>query len=226
MVSRAVSDSSGRAIYEDLRKQFASGKLLAGMRLPTERELAERYATSRSMIRKVMDRLVAERLVERHVGRGTFAADPNEARREPPRASVFQLTELLEARHLIEPAIAKLVVERATDQQLASLEDKLAAIAGAKDWINFKEARYDLHRHIASLSQNSFLTHIFDEIIACRREVAWKRPGPIIPLGKVQKARTASSARIVAALRARDAALTEKLLDEYLSELFLSASEN
>jgi GntR family transcriptional regulator len=51
-------------------------ELGAGAMLPSERVLAERYGVARMTVRKVLDRLVAERAAYRIQGRGTFVAEP------------------------------------------------------------------------------------------------------------------------------------------------------
>jgi GntR family transcriptional regulator len=47
-----------------------------GTALPTERELAERFETSRTTVRQAIAELVVEGRVERTQGRGTFVAQP------------------------------------------------------------------------------------------------------------------------------------------------------
>lgn len=53
--------------------------LPAGSPLPSERELAERFELARMTVRGEIDRLVAEGLVYRIHGRGTFVAEPRVA---------------------------------------------------------------------------------------------------------------------------------------------------
>lgn len=225
MGTRAASDGSSQAIYEDLHRQIANGSLALGTRLPTERELAIHYGAARNTVRKTMVRLVAEGLVERHVGRGSFIAEPRAANSNVDNAaSRFQLNELLEARLLFEPALAALVIERSSDAELATLEGKLDALRQAKTWASFKESKYDLHLSIVSLSRNSFLEFVFSEIIAARRAVAWRRPGPSVPLAMVHDVAVAENAAIVAALRARDDNLASDLIRANLLRVYLSVS--
>lgn len=47
-----------------------------GMAIPTERDLAERFSTSRTTVRQAIAELVAEGRVERTQGRGTFVGRP------------------------------------------------------------------------------------------------------------------------------------------------------
>lgn len=48
-----------------------------GVALPSETRLAQRYGVSIGTLRKAIDELVAERIVQRHQGRGTFVATHN-----------------------------------------------------------------------------------------------------------------------------------------------------
>ncbi|GHD05451.1 GntR family transcriptional regulator [Zhihengliuella salsuginis] len=52
------------------------GETSPGTMIPTERELAERFDTSRTTIRKAIAELVVEGRLARTQGRGTFVADP------------------------------------------------------------------------------------------------------------------------------------------------------
>ena len=60
-----------RQLLEELIAELGAGAML-----PSERMLAERYGVARMTVRKVLDRLVAERAAYRIQGRGTFVAEP------------------------------------------------------------------------------------------------------------------------------------------------------
>lgn len=66
-----------RSIADDLRTRVAAGEFAAGRLLPSEAELAAHYAASRITIRKALEVLRDEELVDARQGFGWFAAvDP------------------------------------------------------------------------------------------------------------------------------------------------------
>jgi DNA-binding GntR family transcriptional regulator len=76
MATRAEpQDPAYRALARDLRTSILKGEYSDGLRLPTEAELAEQYGVSRQTVRRAFHDLVAEGLVYRVPGRGTFAAN-------------------------------------------------------------------------------------------------------------------------------------------------------
>lgn len=64
-----------------LRADIADGRYRDGVRLPTEFELAEQFSVSRQTVRRAFSDLVAEGVVYRVPGRGTFATDARTAGR-------------------------------------------------------------------------------------------------------------------------------------------------
>ena len=63
-----------------LTQSLAAGEWTPGAALPSETRLAQRYRVSIGTVRKAMDELVAERILLRHQGRGTFVASHNARR--------------------------------------------------------------------------------------------------------------------------------------------------
>jgi GntR family transcriptional regulator len=64
-------------LRDDLTQQIASGTWKAGEAIPAEAELAATYAVSVGTVRKTVDALVAEGLLERFQGKGTFVRRPS-----------------------------------------------------------------------------------------------------------------------------------------------------
>jgi DNA-binding GntR family transcriptional regulator len=74
-----------------LRAQIAAGAFGEGARLPSESELAEKFATTRGTVRQALAPLMFEGLIERRKGLGTFVASrPVESRIEAQRPHSFE----------------------------------------------------------------------------------------------------------------------------------------
>jgi GntR family transcriptional regulator len=98
-------------VYQDLNAALDAGEWRPGDRLPTERELAQRYGCSLITVRHALGELVRESRIERTRGRGTFVLQPRIDRdiagtmsfaEEMQRRGLDAATRLVTAR--IEPA--------------------------------------------------------------------------------------------------------------------------
>jgi GntR family transcriptional regulator len=71
-------------LYKDVKRQLMEvltrGEWKAGEAIPSERRLAERYGISIGTVRKAIDELVAENILIRQQGRGTYVASHNRDR--------------------------------------------------------------------------------------------------------------------------------------------------
>jgi len=59
-------------IHQWLRAMISKGEIKRGDKLPTETELSRMFAVNRMTVRKAMDSLVADSMVTRHPGKGTY----------------------------------------------------------------------------------------------------------------------------------------------------------
>jgi len=59
-------------LYVDLKESLNSGKYQKGDKLPTEKDLCQKYGISRLTVRRAMDELRREGFIERLKGKGTF----------------------------------------------------------------------------------------------------------------------------------------------------------
>lgn len=65
-----------QTLREQLRDEVAAGRYRGGARLPTESELVAMHGLSRQTVRRAFQDLVAEGVVYRVPGRGTYASEP------------------------------------------------------------------------------------------------------------------------------------------------------
>jgi len=75
-----VTESPGyrplyRQVYDIVVRRVAEGKWRPGEALPSEQNLAREMGVSQGTMRKVLDSLTAEKLLERRQGKGTFIAE-------------------------------------------------------------------------------------------------------------------------------------------------------
>src|ERR671924_1595680 len=119
-------------LYEEvvgqLHQLIDDGRLKAGDRLPSERELAETFRVSRSSVREAIKTLENEGLVITRPGSGTFITAVDVEALIQPLASLLSrgkdaLLDLFEMRRLVEPSIAALAAERAPSADILRLKE-------------------------------------------------------------------------------------------------------
>ena len=109
----AAPAAAYRVLADQLRRDVQSRRYRDGRRLPTEAELSSSLGLSRQTVRRAFQELVAEGIVYRVPGRGTFACEPSKYLR--PTASIEDLltigvdTEL----EVVEPPTVRVDLEAA-----------------------------------------------------------------------------------------------------------------
>jgi DNA-binding transcriptional regulator YhcF (GntR family) len=102
-VDRASTVPLGTQLVERIRVAVEDGRLAAGERLPSVRDLAESAAVNVNTVRAVYARLEAEGLVRSEHGRGTFVAEA-----APAHESTLSRSELREQIAVLEATVARL----------------------------------------------------------------------------------------------------------------------
>lgn len=122
-----------QAIVEQVKMLLRQGRLKPGDRLPSERELCERFGVSRVTVREALRVLEAGGLIEIRVGArgGAFVTSPTSQQIGAGLADLLKLspltsTDVTEARQIFELGIIPLVIERATDEDIAALREMVA----------------------------------------------------------------------------------------------------
>jgi DNA-binding FadR family transcriptional regulator len=169
-------------VADRLLSEIAAGRFAQGERLPAERELAQRYDVGRASVREALGFLAVRGVVETRPGAGSFVlgltvpeADAGAEAADPDAGPAA----LLQARAMVEPAVARLAAARATDDpELAALLETMAASSDAADpqqRRRWSDADRAFHRRIAQLTGNLVLVAIADHIATVMDQPLWRR---------------------------------------------------
>ncbi|MDZ7927341.1 MAG: FCD domain-containing protein [Agrobacterium sp.] len=167
-------------LRETILGQLASdGQWRAGDRLPTERDLAERYSSvSRTTVRKALADFEAAGSDRPDRGQrhplcraGRHAPGPaHPARLVAPHTSP---AELMEARLALEPAIIDLVMRNATSADLERMLTWCEQAEAARSLEEFEHWDGELHQAIAEAAHNSFVSSVFKLMNQARAQGEW-----------------------------------------------------
>jgi DNA-binding FadR family transcriptional regulator len=125
-------DSLRSQIIRQMMELIASGQFAPSECLPPERELALQFDVSRAAVREAIGILSAQGFLEVRHGSGTYVnpvsawntLDPTFLLLQSEKAAII---ELLEVRESLEPDIAFWAAQRATEADIAQLEQQLQA---------------------------------------------------------------------------------------------------
>ena len=168
---------AGQSALTQLRAYLAQRELPTNSRLPPERELSEMLGVSRGALRKALATLESHGELWRHVGKGTFTGTK-------PIEELFSIgalagqtnpAEVMRARQIIEPDIAREAALSATADDIAEMRRCLAGSRRAETWRQYENWDNRLHRAITVAAHNTVLLALFDTLNAVRRAVVWGR---------------------------------------------------
>ena len=159
-------------IVEQVQEMIVSGQLQPGDQLPAERQLAEQFGVSRTAVREAIKSLAERGLVDILVGRGTFVTSPShehvvESLTLLLRVEASPISDLQEARALVEVPVAGLAALHRTDENLATLDARLADMeASLEDVERFVEADTAFHVELARATGNAALVLLTQALTA------------------------------------------------------------
>lgn len=156
-------------VSESLLGQIRSGKLGAGMQLPTEAELCAQYDVSRTVVREAVARLRSEGLVIPRQGKGVFVSEAPLASFSIPADDLKALPQtiaLLELRLGVEVEAAGLCALRRSAADAVKIRQEMERVDSAHPDPGQTNLHYDydFHLSIANASGNAqileFLTYL------------------------------------------------------------------
>jgi len=164
-------------IVEQIEQRILKGELHVGDQLPPERDLGEQFGVSRTAVREAVKALRQKGLLETYPGRGTFITNGTSQAMRHSLNLVVNLgrahgsDDLVQVREILEPEIAALAAKHVTSEQLAAMDQAVAAMDGALDDAErFIEADLDFHLALAEATRNDVIPILIDSIVDLLRE--------------------------------------------------------
>ncbi len=133
-------------VFAELKRRILLAECRPGQALQ-EQELAREFGVSRTPIREALIRLQAEGLVVMVHGRGVHVSE----------TSVRELKEACELRHHLDALVGKLVPERITDEEVASMKDLLRRMQGETSTSALRALDLEFHEAIDRATHNEIL---------------------------------------------------------------------
>jgi GntR family transcriptional repressor for pyruvate dehydrogenase complex len=151
-------------LIERFRLMIAHGEIGRGDRLPSERELALRFGTSRSSLRHALKVLHSVGIISQRVGDGTYLSNDASRILEFPLAFMLTLDgismlELFDMRLMIEPEFAAKAAERAPGKSLDAIRNTLSSML-----TETAEADAAFHEAVCSATGNRVCQRMFSAI--------------------------------------------------------------
>lgn len=203
-----------------IRDMIEQGRLKAGDRLPTERELAQAFKVSRPSVREALRALESQGFLVSRQGDGTYVSQqPIELLIEPFASLIlkekFDQLELFEMRRLIEPQLAYLAAERATPAEIVEMEQLVyiqeQALASNEPGPTPEKTLHDL---LFKAAKNKILISIMDSLMDSLAESRDK----YLQMESRPEKSLACHKEILAAIKLGDSKLAASIMREHLEE--------
>lgn len=210
-------------IARRIKRQLSNGRLRPGEKLPAERDMAERYQTSRVSVREAYRSLEELGLltIRRGAEGGAFIANLDHGPVMRSLSLMLRLgrtthQEITEARLLVEPPIARLAARRARPKDVERLMQVVAqqeaALRRRGDYGPFD---LQFHRSVAECARNLPLKILMDALSDLTVEVV---AGLNLSAG-VQHQVCSSHHRIADAIRRRDESAAFSLMLRHVTQI-------
>lgn len=215
-------------IEEQIKASISEGYFHVAERLPSERDLAEQFGTSRSIVREAIRSLEKAGLlaVKTGVQGGAFITRVGkkpliEFIRNMMLTKEISHEEIAEARLMLEPSLASEAAKRAGPGDVERLRESLAAlIEGFQSNDTYVEHNPDpnLHKVIAEITGNQLVTMLMEVLM----EIITKRFSHIKLDDETQKQIVKEHQEIVAAIENKDHSKASQLMKTHVMTVYHS----
>lgn len=162
-------------ITDQLRKLIREGRLNPGDRLPPERQLAKIFRVSRASVRDALRGLEVMGFIESRQGNGTYVAKVDAESLATPLAvavtsQIDAPIELMDFRIMLEPAVAALAAEKATEDDIRELR---SVVTKQREAFTRDERGVELdaafHYSVAQVTRNGVVVRVMDLTVSLLR---------------------------------------------------------
>lgn len=219
-MNRKERISQTDAVVDELKRFFLSNAIEVGDKLPTEKQLCEKYRVGRSTVREAIRTLQVMRYVELRPGRGAFLSAKSLAGVDATLAAWVAehkpgLEETVRIRQALEGVAIAFAIEKASDAEIQSVELARLAFEEAlarKDNLELSDLDEAFHRAFVRISHSELLVTLNTVVSMAFRE--WRERS----FRYEEYAATAviPHQRIAAALLARDGELARLQVRRHL----------
>ena len=206
---------SPRPLYEEvaerLRTSIFSHEFAPGSWID-EQAIAKEYGISRTPMREAIKILAAEGLITMKMRRGAYVTEVSKS----DLNQIFIVLALLEGQACRETAL------KASEGQLEALDSihmKLERAAADRDLEQFFTINQSFHDKLQEISNNPWMKRVIDDL---RKVLKLQRRDSLSKRGRMESS-LLEHRKILSALLARDADLSEKLMKEHLLQGQLAA---
>lgn len=166
--------SLSTVVFEGLLDQIRSGKLGPGAQLPTEAELCDSFAVSRTVVREAVARLRAEGMVVPRQGKGVFVSEAPPGSFSIPDHDLEALPQtiaLLELRLGVEVESAGLCAERCSDDEAAAILAEMERVDASHPDPTMARVHYDHDFHLL-IARGAHNPQILDFLVYLGQQIA------------------------------------------------------
>jgi DNA-binding FadR family transcriptional regulator len=156
-------------LYWDVLQQIRTGACVADQKLPSEKELCQRFGVSRPVVREALERLKADGLIYSRQGAGSFvkgamsSPSTDKGATDPPRLvkSIADVSNVYDFRLAFEGEVAYAAAAAA---EAPAIEDIRAALARMEEALSRNDPALDedieFHIAVARATRNQFYVEV------------------------------------------------------------------
>jgi GntR family transcriptional regulator, transcriptional repressor for pyruvate dehydrogenase complex len=205
---------------ETIKRFIIEENIETGSQLPSERELSEMLAVSRNIVREALSALMAEGIIVKQVGKGTFvgafdrdSAIANHVSSSSANGDLVSVHALREARAALEIGAAGLIVQRIDDEEIQALKDIVDRHEqkGKEGKSTIKED-IDFHLVLLKASKNPVIAEMAPLVVELFRRQVAEAP---LAMRQPPERIISEHRRIIDALERRDLAATRDAMHQH-----------